>query len=97
MIVIACSVRQNGRVKDLAAAGAFPCVERSYVVIKLFVEHTTLAFWTFHINFPPEDHLTTDAYDIFSLCAENTDYFSSSFNAAAELLDICRIFNMIQV
>ena len=41
-------VGKNGRIKDLAATGAFPCIEGPDVIVKLLVEHTTFALRTFH-------------------------------------------------
>lgn len=42
------SIGQNGRVQHLTAACAFPGIKRPHVVIKLLVEHATLALRTFH-------------------------------------------------
>ena len=64
--MIPCPVGKYGRVENLAATGAFPGIEGSYVIIKFFIEHTTFAFWTFHDRYPPRQVITADARSIFS-------------------------------
>ena len=54
MIVTPCPVGKNRGVENLTATGAFPGIEGSHVIIKLFIEHTTFAFRTFHDWYPPK-------------------------------------------
>ena len=56
MIVISGPVGQDGRIENLAAAGALPGIEGSYVVIELFIEHAAFAPGTFHCRNPPESN-----------------------------------------
>jgi hypothetical protein len=47
-IVVAGTVGNDGRVKQLTATGTFPGIERPDEVIEFFREHSAFAFWTFH-------------------------------------------------
>lgn len=55
MIMTSCPVCQDGRIENLAAAGAFPGIEGSHVIIELLVKHTAFALGTFHDWFPPHN------------------------------------------
>ena len=52
-IVAAGPVHQDGRVKQLATANAFPGIEGTNKIIEFLRVHTALAAWTLHIEFLP--------------------------------------------